>query len=82
MDAGIKKMIDARREDLDKYYDLPPRERAIAETMLGRLERLGRRCRNEAEFRKKFSTLTMYQDYNCMLLEFSAYIKPELSTKK
>ncbi len=82
MNADIKRIIDKRREYIDKYYDLPPEERRKAEAMLERLERLGRRCHTEAEFRKKFNTLTMNQDYNSMLLEFALYVKPEVNTQE
>ena len=77
MDAKIKKMIDARREDIDKYYDLPLRERLKAEALFARMEECGDQCRDQAEFIQKFTTMTMYREYNLLLVEFSAYVKPQ-----
>jgi hypothetical protein len=77
MDAKIIEFIDRRRREIDTYYDLPSEEKRKAEAMLERLERLGGRCRTEPEFRRRFATQTMYQDFNCMLLEFALYLRPE-----
>ncbi len=79
MDAGIREMIDARREIIDKYYDLPPGERRKAEVLFAHMEQCGEQCRDRAECKRKFTTLTMYREYNLMLMEFSAYIKPDIS---
>jgi hypothetical protein len=77
MNTEIRKWIDRRRREIDTTYDLPPEEKRKAEAMLERLERLGGRCRTESEFRRRFATQTMYQDFNCMLLEFALYLRPE-----
>lgn len=71
-------MIDARREDIDKYYDLPPEERRKADELFARMEQCGNQCRNQTEFKKKFTTMTMYREYNLMLMGFSAYIKSDV----
>jgi hypothetical protein len=77
MNAKITEFIRQQREWIEQCYDLPPDERRKAEAMLERLERLGGRCSSESEFRQRFATQTMYQDFNCMLLEFALYLKPE-----
>ncbi|MDR2882368.1 MAG: hypothetical protein LBU98_01095 [Alistipes sp.] len=75
MDRKIKKMIEARREVVEQYYDLPPDEQRKAEEFFARMERCGDRCRDLTEFRTLFTTQTMYREYNLMLMEFSAYVK-------
>jgi hypothetical protein len=82
MDAGIKKLIDAHREVVNRYYDLPPEERRKAEALFARMERFGGECRNRAEFERKFATQTMLREYNLMLLDFSAYVKTDIGPQK
>jgi hypothetical protein len=82
VDEGIKKMIEGRREVVDRYYDLPPEERSKAEALFARMEQFGNRCRDQAEFARKLTTLTMDREYNLMLMEFSAYVKTDLNPLK
>ncbi len=41
------------------------------------MEQCGDQCRDQAEFTQKFTTMTMYREYNLLLVEFSAYVKPQ-----
>jgi hypothetical protein len=82
MDAGIKKLIEERREVINKYYDLSADAWHKVEALFARMEQFGKECRNQAEFEKKFATQTMDREYNLMLLEFSAYIKTDINSQE
>jgi hypothetical protein len=81
MDAGIRELIDGRREVIRHYYDLPPEEQQKAEALFARMEQTGGECRNRAEFKRRFATQTMEREYNLLLRDFSAYIRPDIEFK-
>jgi hypothetical protein len=81
MNTEIKEWIDRRRGEIDATYDLPPEERRNVEAMFVLLELMGDRCHSLAEFNRRFTTQTIYQEYNTLLLMFGLYMKPEIITE-
>lgn len=77
MDEKILQFIASRREALYAHYDLPPDERDKAEAVFRRMEQFGRECRDLADFEHKFATLTLNGEYNNLLVEFTAYVRPQ-----
>ncbi len=75
MDMEIIRSIEARREALYRYYDLPREARDRAEALFARMEQFGRECRNQGEFERKMATQTLSGEYNSLLVEFTAYVR-------
>ncbi|MDL2310194.1 hypothetical protein LJC39_03655 [Parabacteroides sp. OttesenSCG-928-B22] len=81
MDKGIEQSISSRRDALYTHYNLPEEARQKAEALFERMEMFGQRCRNQADFEEKFSSLTLNREYNNLFVEFTAYVKiPEGTT--
>ncbi|MDH6313127.1 hypothetical protein M2137_001914 [Parabacteroides sp. PFB2-10] len=81
MDKGIEQSISSRRDALYTHYNLPEEARQKAEALFERMEQFGQRCRNQADFEEKFTSLTLNREYNNLFVEFTAYVKlPEGTT--
>ncbi len=76
MNPEITREIEARREALYRHYDLPPGARSRAEELFRRMEMLGRECRDREEFERSLSCRTLGSEYNSLLVDFSAYVRP------
>ncbi len=75
MDTEITLSIEARRNALYNYYDLPPDVRAKAEELFGRMEALVSECSDRADFETRFTASELNTEYNGLFSAFAAYVR-------
>jgi plasmid stabilization system protein ParE len=74
MDNTTKQSIEARREALYGYYDLPPGARARAEAVFARMEALGA-DKDPAAFEAALAASPVAAEYNALFTEFASHVR-------